>query len=532
IGSATFLKAVAEFERTQRDRQNTQLWASRRATDPFAELSDNKVPLHRDEDVLDTWFSSALWPFSTLGWPDKTRALATFYPNNVLVTGPDIIFFWVARMMMFGLHFMGKVPFKTIYLTSIVTDETGAKMSKTKGNVIDPLQILAGATLEAILEKSLAEKPPDPAAVEKAVRKNFPKGIPQMGADALRFALARLNTSSGGRIRLNLDRIEENRNFINKLWNASRFALSYLDGFDPERFDTSPAARAALPMQDRWILSRLQAVVARVDGALENFEFSEAANAIYHFVYDELCDWYIELSKPILNSTDEDLATQRHAVQGVLATTLETTMRMFHPFAPFVTEEIWQKLPKRPELPGSLMITVFPRADQHLVDAGAERDMELVQGIVVACRMLKQTYGVSPAQPIDVELRISDERTRATVSPYLGAISKSAKIKPTMTSSGGVVPNAAKGLVGSAIEVIMPLAGLIDPAIESARITKDIARTEKEIASIESRLAKPEFVAKSPVAVVAENRARLVEEQAKRDRWLEALANLAAGAGT
>src|SRR5690606_38916980 len=286
--------------------------------------------VRQDEDILDTWFSSALWPFSTLGWPEKTRALSTFYPNNVLVTGHDIIFFWVARMMMMGIHFMGKVPSRTVYLTSIVTDEHGNKMSKTKGNVIDPLDVVYGATLETLLQRVDVEKPPvDPEMLKKAIRKNFPKGIPAMGADALRFALAALNTGSS-RIRLSIERVEGYRNFINKLWNASRFALMNLDGYDPERFEAqlgTPAGRATLGMPERWILSRLQAVSAEVDTALEAFRFSDAANAIYHFVWHELCDWYIELAKPHLHQS-EDLeqdpakAAHRHVVQGVLATAL------------------------------------------------------------------------------------------------------------------------------------------------------------------------------------------------------------------
>ena len=257
----------------------------------------------QDEDILDTWFSSALWPFSTLGWPDKTRDLGTFYPNAVLVTGPDIIFFWVARMMMMGLHFMGKVPFKTVYLTSIVTDEHGDKMSKMKGNVIDPLDVVHGATIEALLERVDVEKPPvDPEILKKALRKNFGKGIDAMGADALRFTLTALNTGSS-RIRLSIDRVDDNRKFINKLWNASRFALMNLDGFDPERFEAqliTPAGRASLGVADRWILSRLQAVCAgmQVGAALEAFRVQRGGgSAIYHFVWDELCDWYIEVAK-------------------------------------------------------------------------------------------------------------------------------------------------------------------------------------------------------------------------------------------
>ena len=332
-------------------------------------------PVTQDDDILDTWFSSALWPFSTLGWPDDTRALRTFYPNNVLVTGPDIIFFWVARMMMMGLHFMKKVPFKVVYLTAIVTDENGDKMSKTKGNVIDPLDVVHGATLEAMLARADADNAPDVAI--KGIKKHFGKGIEPMGVDALRLTMARLSTGAA-RTRLSLDRVTENRNFINKLWNASRFALMNLDGFDAERFAIQLHANArAFAMPERWILSRLQATCTAVDTALESFGFADAANAIYHFVWDDFCDWYIELAKPHLQQgteVDPVRTARRHVVQGVLATVLETTMRLLHPFAPFVTEEIWQKLPKPPQLPESLMITKFPDAKTRTSSIATPRD--------------------------------------------------------------------------------------------------------------------------------------------------------------
>ncbi|HEU0033768.1 MAG TPA: valine--tRNA ligase [Kofleriaceae bacterium] len=490
--------------------------------------------LRQDDDILDTWFSSALWPFSTLGWPEKTRDLATFYPNNVLVTGPDIIFFWVARMMMMGLHFMGKVPFRTVYLTAIVTDENGDKMSKTKGNVLDPLDVVHGATLDALLKRADADNAPDAAV--KAIKKNFAKGIQPMGADALRFALAALNTT--GRIRLSVERVTTYRNFINKLWNASRFALMNLDGYDPERFEaqlSTPAGRAALGMPERWILSRLQKVAADVDTALEQFRFSDAANAIWHFVWDELCDWYIELAKVHLHQgpeieQDPARAARRHVVQGVLATTLETTMRLLHPFAPYVTEEIWQKLPKPPQLPGSLMITVFPRADQSFVDPAAETEMELAQQIVVSCRMLRATYGVSPAQPIGVELVMTNEGKRAIVEKHLPIIERQARITAKLlpSSDGATHENAAKAVVASDVEIVMPLGGLIDVAAERERIKKDIGKADKEIATLEKKLGNPDFLAKAAEDVVAENRARLAEEQTRRQRLADALATLGA----
>jgi len=489
--------------------------------------------LRQDEDILDTWFSSALWPFSTLGWPDKTRALATFYPNNVLVTGPDIIFFWVARMMMMGLHFMGKVPFRTVYLTSIVTDENGDKMSKTKGNVIDPLDVVHGATIEALLARVDVEKPPDPEGVKKAVKKHFGKGIPAMGVDALRFALAALNTGSS-RIRLSIERVEGYRNFINKLWNASRFALMNLDGYDPERFEAqlaSPAGRAQLAMPEKWILSRLQATCAAVDAALEQFRFSDAANAIYHFVWDELCDWYIELAKPHLYrpeglQQDAKAAARRHVVQGVLATALETTMRLLHPFAPYVTEEIWQKLPKPPQLPASLMITVFPRADQSWVDVAAEAEMQLVQDVAVATRMLRATYGVAPSQTVAIELRASGDATRGLIEKYKDLIERSARITATIAAGGAPLAGAAKALVGADVQVLLPLDGLIDAPKEKARIEKELDKSRKEIAALEKKLANVDFVARAPEEVVAEIRQRLTDEELRTKALVEALETL------
>ena len=503
------------------------------ARDPVAQCSACNGKVRQDEDILDTWFSSALWPFSTLGWPDKTRELATFYPNNVLVTGPDIIFFWVARMMMMGLHFMGKVPFRTVYLTSIVTDETGDKMSKTKGNVIDPLDVVNGATLDTLLARVDVEKPPDPDAARRGIKKFFAKGIPAMGVDSLRFALAALNTGSS-RIRLSIERVEGYRNFINKLWNASRFALMNLDGYDPERFEAqlaSPTARASLPMPERWILSRLQTTAGAVDAALEQFRFSDAANAIYHFVWDELCDWYIELAKPHLHKQEalhQDTAknARRHLVQGVLATALETTMRLLHPFAPFVTEEIWQKLPKPPQLPASLMITVFPKSDPAWIDEAAEREMRLVQDVAVACRMLRATYGVPPAQTVGVELRATSDAARGVLETFKDLIERSAKITATLGTTNAPVPGAAKALVGADVAVLMPLGGLIDVPKEKARIERDIEKTKKEIAALEKKLGNADFVSRAPEEVVAEIKRRLDEEQQRQKSLFEALETL------
>jgi valyl-tRNA synthetase len=490
-----------------------------------------KPELRQDDDILDTWFSSGLWPFSTLGWPDKTHDLRTFYPNNVLVTAPDIIFFWVARMMMMGIHFMGKVPFKNVYLTSTVVDENGQKMSKTVGNTIDPLDVVNGATLETLLARVDQEKPPQPDEIKKRIKKQNPDGMPAMGADALRFALAALNTGSS-RIRLSPDRIKEYRNFINKLWNASRFALMNFDGYDPARFEAQihgPNGRTSLGVAERWILSRLQHACTAVDVALEAFRFADAAQAIWHFVWNELCDWYIELAKPHLHQSEEltedpARAARRHVVQGVLATALETTMRLLHPFAPFVTEEIWQKLPKGQPLPESLMITVFPEADPAWIDPGAEAEIGVLQDITTACRMLKQTYKLPPAQSVEVELAVTSEATRVSIEKFKDLVERMAKVKATFAS--GDTPGAAKTVVNAEVEVRMPLGGLVDAAAETKRIGKDIEKSKAEIAKLEAKLGKPEFVARAPEDEIAKQRERLGEEQAMLARLNDALATL------
>jgi len=506
---------------------------------PTACKECGSTALKQDDDILDTWFSSGLWPFSTLGWPEKTKALRTFYPNDVLVTAPDIIFFWVARMMMMGLHFMKKVPFKTVYLTSTVTDENGKKMSKTKGNVIDPLDVVNGATLETLLDRVDVEKPPDIEGVKKSIKKHLPKGIEAMGSDALRFALAALNTG-GSYIKLSIDRVAIYRNFINKLWNASRFALMNFDGYDPERFEAqinAPSGRAALGIPERWLIARLQATTADVQTALEAFKFADAANAIWHFIYDDLCDWYIEIAKPHLRQSDDlvqdpQRAAYRHIVQGVLATTLETTMRLLHPFAPFVTEEIWQKLPKPQQLPESLMITVFPRADETWRDPAAEGEIKILQDVVTACRMLRQTYNVPPTQNVEVEIEARSESAIATLTTFKGFMEKIARINAKLVHRRldaldkglhSAQHGSARALVSSELEIVMPLGGLIDPAAEKTRIAKEIEKAQKEIGTLEKKLGNADFVAKAPEDVVAEQKARLAEEKSRAERLIEAL---------
>jgi valyl-tRNA synthetase len=490
--------------------------------------------VRQDDDVLDTWFSSALWPFSTLGWPDpeaqRKSGLRTFYPNTVLVTAADIIFFWVARMMMMGLHFMGNVPFRTVYFTPIVTDDKGEKMSKVKGNVIDPLDVVHGATLEALLDRGKNEALP-PEGIER-IKKTFPKGIAPAGADALRFSLAAM-TLPGRNIRLSMERIEGYRHFVNKLWNASRFALMNLDGFSAERFadvvDAGPPKDGdhTLMLADRWILSRLQGVCRDVDQALESFRFADAANALYHFVWGELCDWYIELAKPHLTATnggDDAAAARRFVTQGVLATTLETTLRLLHPIMPFVTEEIWHKLPRHSSLPDSLMITVYPRENPRFADPAAEAEMGLVQEVTVAIRSLRSTYNVPPSWSVPVEVRAADAGKREILSRTTSLIENAARVTITLMESGGHIPQSAKQVLGGAdVEVVVPLAGLVDIEAEKKRIEKEIGKAEKEIAAVERRLGNQEFVARAPAEVVDEVRTRLADEQARHQRLVAAL---------
>jgi valyl-tRNA synthetase len=488
--------------------------------------------LRQDEDVLDTWFSSALWPFSTLGWPDKTPELRAFYPNAVMVTGPDIIFFWVARMMMMGLHFMKKVPFRTVFLTPIVTDENGDKMSKTKGNVIDPIDVVEGVTLDELLDKARNDDLPE--AATKTMRKLFAKGIPASGADALRFSLAAM-ALPGRYIRLSIERIDGYRHFVNKLWNASRFALMHLEDFDADRFadQLADGPDGSLGLADRWLLSRLHRTAGEVDAALTSFRFADAANALYHFVWGDLCDWYIEVAKPDLYGPSpdseepaEDALVRRYTVQGTLATALEATLRMLHPFMPFVTEEIWQQLPKPSATPGSLMITIYPQLDQRFVDEQAEREFGFLKDVAVAIRTLRATYGVKPSATIRSEVRSADAERRAIVERHRALIETVARTELAVCASGDAIPQSAKSIVGSDVEVVVPLAGLIDVGAERARLQKEVAKADKDISFVSKKLSNDNFVANAPEAVVEKERARLAEETERRNRLQAALAGL------
>jgi valyl-tRNA synthetase len=436
--------------------------------------------LRQDEDVLDTWFSSALWPFSTMGWPDRTETLQTFYPTSVMETGHDIIFFWVARMMMMGIHFMGEVPFRDVYLHPMVRDEKGQKMSKTKGNVIDPLDI-----------------------TEKH------------GADALRFTLAAL-TAQGRDIKLAKERIEGYRAFANKLWNASRFALMNLEGFTAGRERPEEAARTAA---DRWILARLQRAVNEISAALEGYHFNEAANAAYAFVWHELCDWYIELAKEAFYGDD---AAAKRGAQATLTHCLETALRLLHPLMPFITEELWQTLTARVAMarPDSILLGAYPKAGP--VDEAAERSFGPVIGIVDAIRNIRGEMNIPFKTPLaGVEIGALAPESWETVRAELGRIVRLTNAPDLLARYDGAPtakrPGSAVG-VGVGFEVRVPLAGVVDMAAELARVDKEMARVDQELAGLEKRLGNEGFIAKAPPEVVEKDRERVAELQANRQK--------------
>ena len=450
-----------------------------------------KTALRQDEDVLDTWFSSALWPFSTMGWPDQTPTLKTFYPTSVMETGHDIIFFWVARMMMMGIHFMGEVPFRTVYLHPMVRDEKGQKMSKTKGNVIDPLVITE-----------------------------------QYGADALRFTLAAL-TAQGRDIKLAKERIEGYRAFANKLWNASRFALMNLEGFRDDGAD--PATLAATPA-DRWILARLQRAVNDTVAALEGFHFNEASGTIYQFVWGELCDWYIELAKEALSGED---VRKREGAQAVLVHALATSLKLLHPFMPYITEELWAVFRARvgsAAWPDSVLAAAYPKVKE--IDEGAERGFAPVIGVVDAIRNVRGEMNVPPKAEPTVFVAVADADAQRVVRGEASRIARLAHANLTVVD-GAVTPAAPQSAVavGPGFEVRVHLAGVVDFAAEDARIAKEIAKVDADLALMEKKLSNPSFVERAPAEVVEKDRTRVEELREKKRKLGGHRAMLAGGPG-
>nr|VFJ57501.1 MAG: valyl-tRNA synthetase [Candidatus Kentron sp. FW] len=482
----------------------------------------SEISLTQDPDVLDTWFSSALWPFSTLGWPEQTERLATFYPTSVLVTGFDIIFFWVARMIMMGLKFMGDVPFREIYIHGLVRDADGNKMSKSKGNILDPLDLVDGIGAEALVTKRTTGlmQPELAPKIEAATRRQFPDGIAAYGTDALRFSFCSLATT-GRDIRFDLGRVEGYRNFCNKLWNAARFVL-----MNTEDTDCAPGEKnLPLTIADRWILSLLQDVTHRVRQAISQYRLDHAAQALYEFIWNEYCDWYLEFSKPALSDTANQ-ATLRGTRQ-TLVRVLEATLRLIHPLTPFISEEIWQRIAPLAGVQGqSIMTQPYPDATDAPRDPDAVMEIDWIKGFVLGIRRIRGEMNISPAKNVPVlvrqdptpqdpeprnPLRQGERKNRQRLAEHHQYLATLARIESvTWLQDTDTPPESATSLLGD-LELRIPLAGLIDVDAEMARLAKDIAKREQELKRARGKLENPNFVGKAPADVVAKERTKVRE---------------------
>jgi valyl-tRNA synthetase len=467
---------------------------------------DPSLPLRQDDDVLDTWFSSALWPFSTQGWPEETPAFKTYYPTSVLVTGFDIIFFWVARMIMMGLKFTGKVPFREVYVHGLIRDHDGQKMSKSKGNVIDPLDIVDGISLADLLAKRTSGlmQPQMKPAIEKATRKQFPEGIAAFGTDALRLCFARLATQSRD-LRFDMSRVEEYRNFCNKLWNAARYVLMNVEGHD------TGVEGAEFSLADRWIQSRLSAMLARVESGFAEYRLDIVANALYDFTWHEFCDWYLELSKAVLQSETATAAAKRGA-RSTLINSLEVLLRALHPLAPFISEEIWQRVRVSAGVAGdTIMRSPFPTSEAIPTDPQAEPEMRWVMGFIDGVRQIRGELDIAPSRKLAVLL----QNASSTDGEYLGRnlhyVMRLAGVEtPRVLAPAQAAPISAVALLGT-LEILVPMAGLIDPVAELARLSKRQIKAEIDLKKMESKLNNAEFARNAPADVVAKDQQRLSE---------------------
>ena len=476
---------------------------------------DPGLELSQDEDVLDTWFSSALWTFSTLGWPDETPELKTFHPTDVLVTGFDIIFFWVARMVMMTMHFMKhpdgspQVPFRTVYVHGLVRDAEGQKMSKSKGNVLDPLDIIDGIALDDLVKKRTGGlmQPQMAETIEKRTRKEFPEGIAAYGCDALRFTFASL-ASTGRDIKFDMGRVEGYRNFCNKLWNAARYVLTNTEGQDTGLGDES----RAYSLPDRWIRSRLQLAIRATREAIESYRFDLAVQAIYEFSWNEYCDWYLELAKIVLQGGDE---AARRGTRQTLVRVLETALRLTHPFMPFITEEIWHRLaPLAGESGPTLMLQPFPAPDEGAFDGEAEREMSWVMDVLLGIRRIRGEMNIPPAKPLSVLLQNGSALDRTYLECHREFILKLGRVENiAWLDADQAAPESAIAFVGE-LKVLIPMRGLIDKDAELARLDKEMLRLAKELPRLEGKLGDPAFLAKAPAQVVAKEQARLREIRA------------------
>ena len=475
------------------------------------------IALHQDEDVLDTWFSSALWTFSTLGWPDDVETLKTFHSTDVLVTGFDIIFFWVARMIMMTMHFIKnedgtpQVPFKTVYVHGLVRDSEGQKMSKSKGNVLDPLDIIDGIDLETLVQKRTTGlmNPKDAGKIEKRTRKEFADGIASYGTDSMRFTFLSL-ASTGRDIKFDINRLEGYRNFCNKLWNASRYVMMNTENQDCGIH----GGDIELSVADRWIISRLQKMEQQVCKALDEFRFDHASQALYEFIWNEYCDWYLELSKPVLSDDGSSDAAKR-GTRRTLLRVLETILRMAHPFMPFITEEIWQQIGPMAGVEGdTIMLQPYPAANANKVDAQAEADIEWLKGVIIGIRNIRGEMNISPAKQLPVLLQKGGAEDERRFNAYSGFLKSLAKLESiTWLQPEDEAPMSAIQLVGD-MQVLVPMAGLIDKDAEISRLQKEIDKRDQEIKRVEGKLNNPKFVERAPADVVEKEKQKIAEHQA------------------
>lgn len=472
-----------------------------------------KIKLRQDQDVLDTWFSSALWPFSTLGWPQDTARLRDFYPTSVLVTGFDIIFFWVARMVMMGAKFLKSPPFHQVYIHGLVRDAKGQKMSKSKGNVLDPIDLIDGIGIDALVKKRTSGlmRPQDADAIARQTRADFPAGIPSFGADALRFTFAAL-ASTGRDINFDLARTVGYRNFCNKIWNAARFVL-----INADKKDCQPNSN--LSLAQRWIESQLQTSIAAIHTAISNYRFDLVAREIHELIWNHYCDWFVELSKPKLQGADA--AGVRHT----LIITLETMLRLVHPLMPFISEEIWQCIAPLAQRGGkSIMTQDYPQADANRIDADAMATMRWVRALVLAVRQLRSENQIPPRRRIP--LRLTNIKPTGDSEEILFYIQTMAQTEPIEISDAPPPADAAVAVVEDS-QIIIPLQDLIDKTVVVARMQKELEELNKRIARSQGKLNNDEFINKAPAAVVAKERAQLQDSRAKHTKLNAQLQKLA-----
>ena len=465
-------------------------------------LSDD-YSLKQDEDVLDTWFSSALWPFSTLGWPEETPELAKHYPSSVLVTGFDIIFFWVARMIMMGLKFQNDVPFREVYIHGLVRDADGQKMSKTKGNVLDPLDLIDGIDLEHLIKKRTAGmmQPHLAKKIEQATRKQFPEGIPAFGTDALRFTFASM-ASTGRDIRFDLARTEGYRNFCNKLWNAARYVLMNTEGQDD-----GLSGNCKYTQVDKWIISRLNQVIAATSEAIESYRFDLAAQTLYEFIWNEYCDWYLELSKISLQSENIEIQC---GTRKTLLTVLENILRLAHPIMPFITEEIWQRVAPLTGIQAeTIMLQAFPETDETQIKQDAIVEINWVMAFILGVRRIRGEMNIAPGKPLPVLVENGSENDEMFLKHNQAYLEKLGRLESIIwLQANENAPESAIALVGE-MKILIPLAGLIDKHAEIMRLDKEIQKIHKEMPRLVGKLNNPKFMDKAPAEVIEKEKNKL-----------------------